>query len=311
MFAVKELRDNTFGSITKDRGCSFRANGSQKVSYPLNFKRPCYIFATKSPLPYILGDTSITASYLIFKLICWTFLSITAIMKIITKSVDDGSQSWKHLIFLTNWGFYALTGTWTWDTVFVAKRFLGQIKNREERLLDSKWLKRGAKLSFFQVAMTYPLVLTITLAYFALLFDPVSTWTDPLRIYMDLATHAFQTVVAFMDLVLTSRPYYWTHFWPSLAFGLAYMLMTVIYDIGFQGTNAVGQPFIYKIVDYDSNPGKAFAVVFGVLLLDFAAHFVIWSVVKTRIIIWSSFYKQKRPEESDIGKSYDNKGLDC
>ena len=233
-------------------------------------------------------------------------------MMIVTKSMDDGPEAWKHLIFLTNWGFYALTGTWTWDTVFVAKRFLRQIKNQQEEMLvvDSKWLKRGAKLSFFQVAMTYPMALTITVAYFAWPFDPVY-WTDPFTIYMDLGTHAFQTVVAFLDLALTSRPYYWTHFWPSLAFGFTYMLMTVIYDVCFQGTNAAGQPFIYNTIDYDSNLGGAISIVLGVFFLDIAAHFVTWGVVKTRIVIWSSFYQLNRPKETNIGKSYDNEGLDC
>ena len=79
--------------------------------------------------------------------------------------------------------------------------------------------------------------------------------------FLDVVTHAFNTVFVLIELILGHVPIRLLHALYTIAYLTLYVIFSVIYWEA-NGTNARGKPYIYKVLDYENkNAGVITALV--------------------------------------------------
>ena len=95
----------------------------------------------------------------------------------------------------------------------------------------------------------------------ALLFNP-----DKFRA-LQAFTHGFNFLVAFVDLLIAGLPMKWPHLWAPVAYAFTYIIFNFTYVVAGGTTQSIKwgpYPNIYKILSWNSAPGLAAGVSFGV-----------------------------------------------
>lgn len=114
-----------------------------------------------------------------------------------------------------------------------------------------------------------------------LLFNPIS-----------LHVHLVSGIVALVDLCVASIPVCLTHAVYIALFGATYVVFTGVY-YALNGTDPGGHPYIYPMLNYESNPvfaaGLAVGCVLGYLVL---VHLVFFGLYLARA--WASGWVQRR-----------------
>lgn len=104
--------------------------------------------------------------------------------------------------------------------------------------------------------------------------------------FTNVVTHGINSVYVFINLWITGIPIRLLHFWHPLVFGYVYSVFTLVYYAA-GGVNAGGQPYIYSVLDWGSNPGLAAGLDLAVVFVMIpAAHFVCFLICKLRILIY-------------------------
>eukprot|EP00118_Oscarella_pearsei_P001587 m.7846 g.7846 ORF g.7846 m.7846 type:complete len:187 (+) comp19802_c0_seq2:299-859(+) len=101
----------------------------------------------------------------------------------------------------------------------------------------------------------------ITTIYWPILYEP---GIDPL--YIDINSHALNSVFVLIDLFLSRVPTRILHFYQPIVYGSVYAIFTVIYWAA-GGTGLNGSRFIYKILDFDDEPGMAVLYIVLIVLV--------------------------------------------
>ncbi len=88
------------------------------------------------------------------------------------------------------------------------------------------------------------------------------------------------------DFCINAIPVRLLHFYQPLLYGTVYFLFTICYW-QLDGTNEEGSPYIYEILDYDDNLGKALG--FGFVMLGAAAviHVIWWALYRFKVFIYT------------------------
>ena len=98
---------------------------------------------------------------------------------------------------------------------------------------------------------------------------------------VNITTHAVNVAYVVLEFCISGIPVRILHFYQIFIFGLVYCIFTVIYWMA-GGTNNHGKPYIYSVLDYGEDPGKA---ALWVVLIHIAVVLV--------HCVWSALYELK------------------
>lgn len=185
---------------------------------------------------------------------------------------------WKWFIYLTNWGFMlcitqALLALTLVQTSYNAKSFVLDNITGEGEPRDIPLLCR---IYWATHTAATDLAFTITLVYWAMVHDPEIHRLDIINLF----THAGNSLVMLIELVITSHPFRPGHAIIPVTFGTIYALFSFIYYI-CGGTDRVGTSTIYPQLNWQK-PEQALIFVIVCACLISAAHLFAWILVVIR-----------------------------
>lgn len=202
------------------------------------------IFTTPSNLlSTCLGMTS--TGYLINNIVLFMLWLGFDIYSVYSYIVDENNPFPKYFIYLTYLGNILLA-------VYLGFQACCSYLARQSEVPDSQESATPIFVSvtwFFGAAMP-PLTLTIAILYWVLVYEPGGEIP-----VVTVLNHGGNVVVALYDLLCSSRPFYFAHFYASVLLGLLYALFSYIYYVD-GGKDPDGNPYIYKSLD-SSKPQAA------------------------------------------------------
>ena len=83
---------------------------------------------------------------------------------------------------------------------------------------------------------------------------------------VNVHTHLLNAIIALVDVIFSGVPVRILHFIYPIMFAAVYGVFTGIY-FAADGTNAMGDPYIYPVLDYGDSPGSAAGWVLAVVLV--------------------------------------------
>jgi len=207
------------------------------------------------------------------------------------------SSIWPYYwLYLTMWSFNFYTICIFLDTGLVFYRYLKENKNKGERrkleegsseadslkLLHPRFIVLS-KISWLLATLSYPIAFTITVIYWGFLYKGAAT---ALKFYMEFNVHAVQSIIAFTDILVSARPWRVQHFYVPLIYGIVYGLFQVIYIVGIGGKDEKGHDYIYRILKWKSEPGKAVAFTLAICLMGLIFYLLICLLAYGRDRYW-------------------------
>ena len=216
-------------------------------------------------------------------------ITLFCVACIIWSGFDDSNGETKWFIYLTNWSFTILTIAFilltflsisktyqayrnkphiddygTFETSVEAARNKEQIElpSRQERQIiipaptPCKWYHQ---ITWLICNIAFCAAVIVTIAYWLFQAKNVA--------FLDVVTHAFNTVFVLTELFLGRVPIRLLHFLYTLVYLTLYVIFSVIYwQSG--GYNAKGKPYIYEILDYENkNAGVITALVLALVVV--------------------------------------------
>ena len=96
-------------------------------------------------------------------------------------------------------------------------------------------------------------------------------------------------MITVIDVSVSSRPWRYAHIYISLIYGNTYVAFQLIYILGFNGTDANGNDYIYPVLDWKNDPGTAVIWVVLVLVVLFFAQGFLCLLAFARDKLWEQF----------------------
>ena len=205
----------------------------------------------------------------------------------------------KFFIFLTNWSFLVFNAYLLWSAISVTLSYLlanftckkkyddlssnnfGDEEENEEkygcRLFyrpvgccgktrdGTVWYQ---KIQWFLFNISTPWAIAVTILYWALLRTGTIDGVN-------LTTHLVNGIVALIDVGVTRIPVRILHIFYSVTAAIIYLVFTGIY-FAAGGTNTRGDPYIYSVIDYGSNPSQSTGLALAVALIYYPIMFLIF-----------------------------------
>ncbi|XP_047541787.1 protein rolling stone-like [Vanessa atalanta] len=169
------------------------------------------------------------------------FLSMVTVGILVWSLISGASPYW--LIYLTNWGLLLVTSL-TLSSLLVSCLAVGN------KLPDGGNLPWYVSLYWLLYNITVSIAIMITALYWILLFSPeIKAEQTPAQFWLDVATHGFNSCVAFVEVILSRTPLHFVHIYQPLGIGLWYAMFSAIYYLA-GGTDSIGNPFIYEVLDW-------------------------------------------------------------
>ncbi|TRY63968.1 hypothetical protein TCAL_11164 [Tigriopus californicus] len=128
--------------------------------------------------------------------------------------------------------------------------------------------KPNQPASWVFTSLTWTTAVFITIFYWSILFDKSE------QSYFNVFVHGLNSVICFLDLLITARPFRFHHVYVPL----------IYYFAG--GTNANGDPWIYVVLDW-SKPGPSIGVVALAAVGLIVIHALVFGAYKLRVWIWN------------------------
>lgn len=212
------------------------------------------------------------------------------------------------LIFLTNWSLIVFVIYLFIAAASVTTKFLTVHCCRRKSYTDDDFSRtptyyfkkpsgccgyKSNTLSWYQMihwlSFSYggELALAVTILYWIVLYrgggvDGISA-----------NTHLTNGIISVVDILLTGTPVSLLHIIYPLSFGGAYAAFTGFYFAG-NGTNVNGDPFIYSVINYDTNPGLSSAIVILVVILFLPLiHLLMYALYIARFWLVYALYGRK------------------
>ena len=88
-------------------------------------------------------------------------------------------------------------------------------------------------------------------------------------------------MLVLLDMAIVDRPCKLGHFWLPIAATSGYAVFTVVYDLGFDGVNMLGEPYLYEALDYSENFQGAALVALSTITLSGLVHGLRWFLVRS------------------------------
>lgn len=243
---------------------------------------------------------------------------------LIAAGLNDINGGPKFFIFLTNWGFLAFNAHLIWSaivsTVDFFKEFvccrqwhidLGETRSlayQRDVETPTGCCGRGYnRISWYHMIQWVlfmigtEIAVVLTILYWPLLFNPDIGVTG-----IDFNTHGSQGIISVIELLITGVPIRFYHFYYTEIFGAVYVVFTGIYHAA-GGTNVMGRPYIYGILNYGDEPGSATGLALGVILVLLPVmHFFFYLVYVARYWALYMIYG-KRSSSSDHSRLEEGK----
>ena len=106
----------------------------------------------------------------------------------------------------------------------------------------------------------------------------------------------FQTVISLIDVPVSSRPWRYSHVYISFIYGFLYIAFQLIYILVLNGEDASGNPWIYPILDWKNDPGKAVGWVVLVMVILVFAHGFLCLLAFSRDWVWKKWFCNNEKE---------------
>ena len=207
------------------------------------------------------------------------------ISSLIYISIYDREFGPKVTLYVTQWVFYLWNFHLLWAAIFVTityfRVFFCQKNMFQERdtggpcnhelVIDDRpvgccgignngtfWYQN---VYWVLYSITMSVTIFAVIGYWGLVFDPV---TDPIT-YANLLKHLIIGILAVVELFVTAIPVRILHVIYPITFTAIWIIFSVIY-YGAGGTDIYGNRYIYKVLNYETDPaaaaGLAILVVF-------------------------------------------------
>ncbi|XP_032230581.1 uncharacterized protein LOC5506329 [Nematostella vectensis] len=265
---------------------------------------------TESPWFPVLG---VLIYRLVFAIYCFAWLIAG------TQHPSNGQEKW--FIYLTNWSYLILTLYFACSTALTAVYYRGEWFVGEYDVQDHDALKPrsrsrpgdprdpscdqsrerlGSHVSPLHVKVSepmnwyhYPLWLlhivaansavAVCLVYWMISYPSYQGYTPD---GLDISTHLLNALFVVIDLCLSSLPVRLLQIIYPFVYFIIYLIFLVLYWAS-DGTNANGQPYVYKSTDFTERPARAagFAIGFP-LIFQMLAQVILFSLYKLRC--WGS-----------------------
>ena len=111
----------------------------------------------------------------------------------------------------------------------------------------------------------------------------------------------FQTVITLIDVPLSSRPWRYSHIYLAFIYGFAYVGFQLIYILGFDGQDSNGNDWIYPILDWKNEPGKAVGWTVATLVLCVFSYAGLCLLAWARDKLWEKLIGPPRKENRILG----------
>ncbi|CAD7085572.1 unnamed protein product [Hermetia illucens] len=175
-------------------------------------------------------------------------------LAVVIYSMIDGFSNGLYFIYLTNWGIMLCMVTTMLGAILVCTWYLHP--EFADRVKDSNEMPIPFKIYWGMHVITLILSMGITIIYWSVLYNDLVQVTA-----VNILTHAFNSVLMFVDLWIVAYPVRLLHMFLPVCFGLVYAIFSVIYYAA-GGVDPAGKHYIYPILDWDY-PGKAILTVIG------------------------------------------------
>jgi len=103
----------------------------------------------------------------------------------------------------------------------------------------------------------------VTLVYWFILFPTLGTTS-----VLDVHCHLVNSLIVIVDVGLSRLPYYFSHFFHSIAYLLIYLIFSLIYW-GIGATDPWGDHYIYPPLDYGDHPLTASLLIIILVVIIF------------------------------------------
>ena len=220
--------------------------------------------------------------YLIYR---WV-MALYFISSLIYASVYDRQFGPKITVYATQWIFYlwnfhmlwaAIFVTVTYFRVFFCQRNMFQERDtggpcNHEMVIDDRpvgccgignngtfWYQN---VYWVLYSVTIPVTFFAVIAYWGLVYDPV---TEPIT-YANLIKHLINGILAVVDLFVTAIPIRVLHVIYPITYTAIWVIFSGIYYVA-GGTDIYGNRYIYKILNYETNPASAAGLAISVFLV--------------------------------------------
>ncbi|XP_072163767.1 protein rolling stone-like [Diadema setosum] len=167
----------------------------------------------------------------------------------------------KFLIYLTDWTYIVATCYTCFAFFNVVVDFL---KSRKSAAIEDT-LRYQIQWCLFNITATPSLIVTVV--YWLALYPFMD---EKLPVFLDVSFHLLPAIVCLVEVFVTLIVVRFVHVVYPLSYLLVYLIFAVIYWAA-GGTDPLGNPFIYPIIDFGNYPGIAAATSVGVCLATLLA----------------------------------------
>ena len=205
-----------------------------------------------------------------------------------------GSDWPYYWIYFTYWSWTLICISFWLDSTLVLLRYMKERKqlnhvNGSKITSIEKDFHIGIRISWLFSTISYSSALVTTIIKYAFL---PSSYDTGLLIYNNLNVHAFQSVLAFVDTFISSRPWKIGHFYFVTVYGLLYFIFQILYIMGFDGTDASCHDYIYDILNWKSDFGNALTIYMAIFVLTLFCHFLFCLLTLARDKLWLNTHKK-------------------
>jgi len=240
------------------------------------------------PQPVYMIYRLVTAAYLI----TWLAINISDNKKVLS---SDGETPWKFLIYLTFQGFIILTFTFIVKAIFTAMDIYLSCRTSNGEYIYS-WFNGYFQCLWVLNNVATTLAFFITVAFWTLLYNGGPPARD------DIILHGTNSVLAFLDLLITAIPFRMIHVYQPIFYAWGYVLFSAIYSAA-GGTGTGYTPYIYNVLDWRDNQGEAWGTVAGCAVGVLIIHGVVCLVYTARMYVFMRTARGARQAQNLHGES--------
>nr|XP_014293958.1 protein rolling stone-like [Halyomorpha halys] len=204
--------------------------------------------------------------YLAYRWAHFAVLLVCLVLSLVTCPVD---YALKCYIYMTTWAqcFHLYQAA-----IGAAIVTMGYRSNEPHRTISPQLVS----LYGAHHATSVSLALAVSFVYWIFIYD---RGADKLTL-AKITSHGINSVVMLLDLLLVAHPVYLLDIAFPLCFGSVYTMFTVAYHYG-GGTNAKGDAYVYKILDWSQPMDAMSFAVIGMCILIFM-FLLVWFVANLR-----------------------------
>ena len=115
----------------------------------------------------------------------------------------------------------------------------------------------------------------------------------------NVTTHGINSAYVAIDICLSGIPARLLHMYQPIIYGAIYTVFTVIYWAA-GGTNERNHPYIYSLIDYNTNATRAVLIMVGtVFIVAPVLHLVVFSLIKLKEFVYAECCEGSRGGKSE------------